>query len=195
MKYCPGCTQTLPLDQFATDNRSKSGKQGYCRQCQKLRRKPRTEEQRQKFLKQYHDNPELYRARNRAQYKKHKQKRLEKNQRYAERYPERVRATNRLWRLNHPEKIKEYHKTRADRLRANGGKCGLVEWLTKCAVYKNACAYCGSTCRLTIHHIIPVSKGGPSSIDNLVQACQSCNSRIHDRIVQPPPPPSSPESD
>jgi len=37
------------------------------------------------------------------------------------------------------------------------------------------CAYCGSLDKLQWEHIIPRSRGGPDSIDNLVLACQSCN--------------------
>ena len=37
------------------------------------------------------------------------------------------------------------------------------------------CAYCGSTSELQWEHIIPKSRGGPDTIDNLVQACRACN--------------------
>ena len=38
------------------------------------------------------------------------------------------------------------------------------------------CAYCGepATC---IDHVMPISKGGPNTIDNTVLACTSCNAR------------------
>src|SRR5260221_6487779 len=37
------------------------------------------------------------------------------------------------------------------------------------------CSYCGSTCDLTIDHIIPVAKGGTSTIENLRTLCGRCN--------------------
>lgn len=38
------------------------------------------------------------------------------------------------------------------------------------------CAYCGSSgSDLHWEHLIPLSRGGPDSIDNLVQSCESCN--------------------
>lgn len=39
------------------------------------------------------------------------------------------------------------------------------------------CAYCGATGTLQWDHIIPLSMGGPDTIDNLVRACRTCNSR------------------
>lgn len=38
------------------------------------------------------------------------------------------------------------------------------------------CQYCGSTEDLTIDHIIPKSRGGKDTWDNLVTACNKCNS-------------------
>jgi 5-methylcytosine-specific restriction endonuclease McrA len=39
------------------------------------------------------------------------------------------------------------------------------------------CQYCGTTKRLTIDHIVPRSKGGGSSWDNVVTSCEPCNLR------------------
>lgn len=43
------------------------------------------------------------------------------------------------------------------------------------------CGYCGSTKDLTIDHIIPKSKGGKSTWENLVSACCSCNNKKDDK--------------
>lgn len=38
------------------------------------------------------------------------------------------------------------------------------------------CVYCGTrTGRLTCNHVLPVSRGGTSTLDNLVTACLACN--------------------
>ena len=40
------------------------------------------------------------------------------------------------------------------------------------------CQYCGThKNKLTIDHVIPVSKGGKSSFENCVAACQDCNNK------------------
>jgi len=42
---------------------------------------------------------------------------------------------------------------------------------------KHTCQYCGSTKHLTLDHVIPVSKGGKHTWDNIVTACERCNNR------------------
>lgn len=53
-----------------------------------------------------------------------------------------------------------------------------------------SCAYCGRSvsktppCEAllaTVDHILPISRGGPSSWTNLVSACKECNNRKADR--------------
>ena len=48
---------------------------------------------------------------------------------------------------------------------------------------QHACQYCGNTKRLTIDHVIPRSKGGTHTWDNVVTACESCNSAKGDRLL------------
>jgi 5-methylcytosine-specific restriction endonuclease McrA len=47
----------------------------------------------------------------------------------------------------------------------------------------HTCQYCGSTRRLTIDHVIPRSKGGTHTWDNVVTACEPCNSGKGDRLL------------
>jgi 5-methylcytosine-specific restriction endonuclease McrA len=44
----------------------------------------------------------------------------------------------------------------------------------------HTCQYCGSSKRLTLDHVIPRSKGGLHTWDNVVTACERCNSRKGD---------------
>ncbi|MEP0872978.1 HNH endonuclease [Trichocoleus desertorum AS-A10] len=48
---------------------------------------------------------------------------------------------------------------------------------------RHACQYCGSTKRLTLDHVIPRSKGGTHTWDNVVAACDKCNSAKSDRLL------------
>lgn len=61
--------------------------------------------------------------------------------------------------------------------------------LTRENVYKRdnyECVYCGASNikLLTLDHVIPQSKGGPNSWDNLVTACKFCNSEKADLTLE-----------
>jgi 5-methylcytosine-specific restriction endonuclease McrA len=47
----------------------------------------------------------------------------------------------------------------------------------------HTCQYCGSTRHLTIDHVLPRSKGGPHTWDNVVTACEKCNAAKGDRLL------------
>lgn len=47
----------------------------------------------------------------------------------------------------------------------------------------HSCQYCGSTRRLTLDHVIPRSRGGLHTWDNVVAACERCNSAKGDRLL------------
>lgn len=45
------------------------------------------------------------------------------------------------------------------------------------------CQYCGATENLTLDHVIPKSKGGKSTWENLVTACMKCNNKKDNKTV------------
>lgn len=51
---------------------------------------------------------------------------------------------------------------------------------------KFICQYCGCCCRNapTIDHVIPASKGGPRTWDNLVACCAKCNLKKADKMLK-----------
>ena len=74
--------------------------------------------------------------------------------------------------------------------------------ITRRAVFARdnwTCQYCGSRSNLTVDHVIPRSKGGGSSWDNIVASCAPCNRRKGDalprqvgmRLLKPPRTPSA----
>ena len=57
--------------------------------------------------------------------------------------------------------------------------------ITRRAVFARdswTCQYCGSRSNLTVDHVIPRSKGGVSSWENIVASCAPCNRRKGDRL-------------
>jgi 5-methylcytosine-specific restriction endonuclease McrA len=57
--------------------------------------------------------------------------------------------------------------------------------ITRRAVFARdgwTCQYCGSRSSLTVDHVVPRSKGGSSSWDNIVASCAPCNRRKGDLL-------------
>ncbi len=46
------------------------------------------------------------------------------------------------------------------------------------------CQYCGARSNLTVDHVVPRSKGGPSSWENIVASCAPCNRRKGDKLAR-----------
>ena len=57
------------------------------------------------------------------------------------------------------------------------------QWLAILAEANGHCAYCGKEAKLTLDHVIPLSKGGKHSKDNAVAACAHCNSSKGNRTL------------
>ena len=52
---------------------------------------------------------------------------------------------------------------------------------------RHSCQYCGRACsapELTLDHVVPRSRGGRSSWENLVACCHRCNHRKGDRLPE-----------
>ena len=59
--------------------------------------------------------------------------------------------------------------------------------ITRRAVFARdnwTCQYCGARSNLTVDHVIPRSKGGGSSWDNIVASCAPCNRRKGDALLR-----------
>ena len=59
--------------------------------------------------------------------------------------------------------------------------------ITRRAVFARdgwTCQYCGSRSNLTVDHVIPRSKGGASSWENIVASCAPCNRRKGDHLPE-----------
>jgi 5-methylcytosine-specific restriction endonuclease McrA len=59
--------------------------------------------------------------------------------------------------------------------------------ITRRAVFARdnwTCQYCGSRSQLTVDHVVPRSKGGGSTWDNIVASCAPCNRRKGDALLR-----------
>lgn len=114
----------------------------------------------------------IYRAKHRARKRAHAQA-------YYVATADIRREKSRSWRKNNPEKKKAQDaKRRARKHGAPRRDLTAAQWRAIKEHYGQCCVYCGRTMqRLTQDHIIPLSQGGTHTVQNVVPACQSCNSR------------------
>jgi 5-methylcytosine-specific restriction endonuclease McrA len=97
-----------------------------------------------------------------------------------------MRMHTKIWTLLNPERVKASHAIRQSRRRARkamaGGNVTQEEWLEQLEVFGHRCAYCLEKCdKLQMEHVIPIARGGPHTIDNVVPSCGPCNFRKYDR--------------
>jgi len=122
------------------------------------------------------------------------------NRRHRARCPDKVRAAARLYREEHPgeslERARRYRQTAKGRATAarrdakrrailGDTECTLTheEWEQILERNKHRCYYCGKKLkRLTMDHVVPLSKGGKHTKENIVPACKSCNSRKYNHL-------------
>lgn len=100
--------------------------------------------------------------------------------------PEKVKANSANWSKNNPVKVRL--KTHRRRVLLSGSDFSEQEWDEILRLWHYHCAYCLMPQELldvdlTIEHVIPISRGGTHTKDNIVPACRSCNSSKGNKLV------------
>lgn len=151
--------------------------------------------------RQWHlDNPEhrrQYYLDNQEKEKEYRRQHYTDNQK-------KERERNKQYRIDNGEKLKEhykqYYRTEAGIATAQRGSSKrrsilknitntltAKEWLDILREHNYRCAYCKVEFTKDIpptrDHVIPISKGGHNIKENIVPACQSCNSKKYNKII------------
>ncbi len=144
--------------------------------------------------------PEKIKIRNKLYYTKNKEKNIECVRLWQKNNPENVRKYRKKYRENNPEYQKQYLQTEEGKASAQRGNIKRQakereiintltsqEWLDILEAYNYRCVYCDVEFEvenmLTKDHIIPLSKGGHNTKENVVPACRSCNSKKYNKII------------
>ncbi len=171
-KVCLRCQVDKSVSEFHRSAQNKDGLQSYCRVCRKsisaewLQKNKESHREYVKAYRQSHPGMAADSA------KKYRLARLDHFKEY-----------NARRRKNNKRMYSEYARIRLHRKRGNGGSYTSKEWDNLCERFNNQCLCCGETAKLTVDHVIPVSKGGTSNIDNLQPLCRSCNRRKGVQII------------
>ena len=134
------------------------------------------------------NNSDKVRETKRRAYIRHREEILKKQQIYTAKNKEKILRRNKEWRARNPEKVRAIKDRYDRRKRASiaGVLCSLTQeqWEAILTLHSNRCAYCGRDgVRLEKEHVVPLSKGGPTTADNIVPACRSCNASKHTKML------------
>lgn len=95
------------------------------------------------------------------------------------------RARVRKWeeRNRDQHRLRQGERTRRRR-EAIEGTVSTRDWNRVLWRANGRCHYCGKACeKLTVDHVLPLSRGGMHTIGNLAPACPSCNYQKHNKTV------------
>jgi 5-methylcytosine-specific restriction endonuclease McrA len=84
--------------------------------------------------------------------------------------------------LEESRDVGRVHSQNRRALARRAGKFTPAEWRAVCAQQNGLCFDCGERRRLTVGHLIPLVKGGPNVISNIVAQCMPCNHKQGTKI-------------
>ena len=159
-------------------------KKQYNRKWKRKNKEQVKEYNRKWWLKWYksNKNKELHKEKVREWNKNNRERINAQARKYYRLNKSKVKAINNKYRKNNMEKARLNRARRRALLKRARGKYTLKEWLEVCKKVNWKCVICKEEKKLTIDHIIPLSKGGTNYINNIQPLCKSCNSRKKDSL-------------
>lgn len=185
-RTCNDCSERKALDRFPKDPNATKGRRGICKPCHTAKESARfwsdpavVERRRAYEAKRRADNPDEMRQRDRERYQRDKPKRLA----LVVEAGHRRRALLASVPSERGITIKKLRLAQGDRC----CYCSVVMDFTppKDRTYRPAIA--------TLEHVIPLSRGGSHTWDNVKLCCRQCNTRKNSRTLAEWQPDARPE--
>ena len=185
-KQCSRCKQVKDIENFYRTQRSDDGWDNYCKECRRLLRiKHRDPESERAYANRWRSENSERRAEYAVEYRSRPETK-ERERVYSEEYRKRPEVLARGRVLAHNRRV-EY---RNSNLPANTWQLLLESYGEKCL--NPDCTTPNDP--LQMEHIVPLSRGGSHSWDNLQVLCRTCNLRKgkngttdYRQVALPPP--------
>lgn len=177
-KPCSACRELKPLEAFNRQPSGPFGRTSRCRECLRANRDPVKNRAHAKRWAQ--QNPDRVRENIRRWNRENADHvRRSQQRRYYLNY-DRIRAQQEEWIRAHPGARADYSRRRRARefntaTSMLGGHSTAYMRHVQAELLTGRCFYCGGSDRLTIDHVVPLSRGGLHHPENLVAACFPCN--------------------
>lgn len=161
----------------------------YMKQWQKDNKEKYSEYNKQRKKRWYTENKKRFLACLNRWREKNPNYNKEYNQKYLIANRGKINAYNRQWTKTERGKMVKQRGNIARRAKERNiiNILTLQEWLNILEKYNHRCAYCDIEfdCENlpTKDHLIPISRGGHNIKENVVPACQSCNSRKSNKMI------------
>jgi 5-methylcytosine-specific restriction endonuclease McrA len=172
MKQCSSCKQIKPFDCFGKDRRSKTGFRSQCKDCERKYEKSRDPEKKRAHAKKYREA--------------HKETEKARYQNWKENNPQKYNAHRKRMKVNRRRVVLEYDKDITIEVLYNraagicalcGGRCDYEDYVFRGETFIAGNHY------PSIDHIVPISKGGSHTWDNVQLAHKQCNSIKSDKTL------------
>ena len=136
----------------------------------------------------------IYRMKNKEKIAKYDKERWadpvsrNKQQKWTKEWRAKNKKHLKLYTKNYYRENKEYFLEKAHIRRQRIAKLPYdfdqSDWIRAKEYFGCKCAYCGKQGALTKEHVVPVSKGGGFTADNIIPACQRCNYSKNNRDLE-----------
>jgi 5-methylcytosine-specific restriction endonuclease McrA len=179
-RRCKACKQDRPVSEYSKSPKRIDGLNAKCFACRSAdykdyrKRVPRDKQKQREYARAYKQRREPLTEEQRAARAKYRSDYYQKNKL-------RLDAEQKEYRDRHPGKNAEQVALYRLRLESNGKFSFSKKDVDK--LLSSSCAYCGATGKMSMDHILPVSKGGRNSIGNLLPCCRACNSQKHAKLL------------
>lgn len=180
-KLCPLCECEKPAAEFWASKNTKDGLYSWCKPCTKARRKER-------YDPEYHRNYRLERLEakreyDRMRYQRDPEKRNAGIRRWYRENKDKVKAQRARYNAEHRQDNLARNRKRKARLKEAEGSHTAAEVWALAESQDWLCAYCETPMFGEFHvdHMLPISRGGSNSWENLAITCATCNLRKNDK--------------
>jgi 5-methylcytosine-specific restriction endonuclease McrA len=192
---CRPCTRARAVARYAADPaggvrrtaewRKRPGNQDRKNEGERRRRREVWETAGDDYKDELRASWRLWRAANPERVAKTRAARRDKEREYQrtrrEECPERELERQRVYYRKNPEKMAAKNAARRARKSLAEGSYAADDVKRIFSAQKGKCACCGHKRKLTVDHIVPLSKGGSNWPSNLQGLCLPCNSAKHAR--------------